>query len=88
MKEIQSFALVLCFIVAGVAININPKYSYKDFCEYTKCQYKGEEYDAHEKIFLKNYAELLADIADGKDRKVTKFLDWNETQKKGTFCLT
>ena len=77
--------LVFFLVSAASALEIATEYDYDRFCEQFGRNYEGQEYENHKAIFDANYAALLEAVANGKDRQVTNFMDWNQTQKSGNF---
>ena len=77
--------LTVLFVLTAAGLETAPEYDYAMFYEQFGRNYEGEEYENHKAIFDANYASLLEAIANGEDRQVTNFMDWNQTQIDGNF---
>ena len=86
-KMLKTLVCLLIVSVLAYSIEIDPDYNYGKFCVQFGRDYTGEEYNQHKAIFDANYAELLENISNGLDQKVSKFMDWNETQLQSKINL-
>ena len=82
-----TFLLIVLLATYALADENDPDYTYEDFMRQYNRTYAGEEKATHEKIFYKNYADLLARQLKGETAVVNDFLDWTQEQLDGTFLF-